>query len=205
LSVIRSFGIQTIASTGASQPLFGSTLAAAGVLTPDQFSGNTKPGSNPSLSTFAVTSSLGFRPGDHVGVAPKADFVAPTYGSSPNYGNVDCGIIKSVTLGSPNDFIVVQGLQNQHASGEYFVLNEQANIVKIVPRINAGLLYIGNESTVSSSDRSVVDVIPIYTGSGAVPYFHESKVGDRADSFNLIEYWLRGTAGDSFVAYWTET
>lgn len=204
MSVIRSFGIQTIASSGASQSLFGTVLSAADTLSPDQFSGNTKPGSNPSLSYLPVVSSLGFRPGDHVAIGPKADFVVPTYGSSPNFGSLDTGIIKQVIQGSPNDFIVVQNLTVLHASGEYLVLNEPANIVKIVPRITTGLLYIGNEETVSSSDRSVIDVIPIYSGAGAVPYFHESKVGDRANSFNLVEYWLRGTATDTFIAYWTE-
>jgi hypothetical protein len=205
VSVIRSFGIQAIASSGASQPLFGTTLAAAGALSPDQFSGNTAPGSNQSLSYLPVNSSVGFRPGDHVAVGPKSYFVVPTYGSTPNYGLLDTGIIKEILSGSPDDTIVVQGLQNAHASGEYLVLNEPANIVKIIPRITTGILYIGNEETVSSTDRSVIDAIPIYGGTGAVPYFHESKVGSGANPFQTVEYWLRGTAADTFLAYWTET
>ena len=194
---IRSFGIQTIAST-ASAPVFGTTLAAAGDLVPDPYTGKTDPASNQSLSYFSVASITGFRKGDSVVVGPKNKFIL---GALP--GTLDVGTIYSLQTGTPYPQIVVQGLVNAHASGEYLLLAELAADVRIVPVTLAAVLYLGNASTVAVGDPSTFDVIPAFaTGN---PYFHESPTCGRANSYNTSEYWYKGTTSDTFVARFSTT
>ena len=186
---IRGFtGIQTIGA--ASQPLFGTTISAVASFIPDQYSGNTTPGSNQSLFTCTLAVGAGFRKGDTVVVGPKANFVYQ--------GVLDVGFIQAINTGT--GVATIQGLSNAHAVGEYILLHEDAAQVFIEPRVNTGLLYIGSYSTVASNDASVFDVIPIWTGAGTMPYYHQSVSGDRFNPFKTSEYWLSGTANDTFIA-----
>ena len=171
---IRGFtGIQTIGA--ASQPLFGTTISAVASFIPDQYSGNTTPGSNQSLFTCTLAVGAGFRKGD-----------------------IDIGMILSINTGT--GVTTIQGLNNTHAAGEYVLLHEDAAQVLIEPRVNTGLIYIGSYSTVASNDASVFDVIPIWTGAGTMPYYHQSVSGDRFNPFKTSEYWLSGTNTDTYIA-----
>jgi hypothetical protein len=186
---IRSFtGIQTMGA--ASQPLFGTTISSVASFIPDQYSGNTVPGSNPSMSQFTLASGVGFRKGDSVVIGPKANFVYQ--------GVLDRGTIFSVNTGT--GVVQVEGLSNAHASGEYFLLDEDAAQVFVEPRVTTGILYLGSYSTVSSSDASTFDAIPIYAGTGAMPYYHQSISGDRFDPYKTSEFWVNGTNTDTFIA-----
>jgi len=192
---IRSFGVQTMAAA-ASQPVFGTTMSAAGVLIPDQYSGNTNPGSNQSLSYLTLTSVTGFRVGDLVVVGPKASFSAPVLLTAP----LDTGTIKKIA----GSVVTVQGLISSHASGEYVLLNEEAAFVYVIPRVNTALLYLGTASTVAVADASTFDVLPIYTGSGAVPYYHQSSASDRTNPYKTSEFWINGAQNDTFIARYTQ-
>jgi len=192
VSVIRSFGVQTIASSNVSQPLFGTTLGANGSLAPDQFTGNTKPGSNEALSYIPVSSSKGFRVGDRVAIAPKGNFAYP-------YSSIDGGIIKTITTHSPFDIIIVQGLQNNHVSGEYFVLNQPfANLV-IDRQTSLGNIYIGNGSDVSPTSAALFGIIQ----STATEPFRRFS-GSQFNPYQTIEFWIYGTGTDTFIASWDE-
>ena len=192
---IRSFGVQSMAAS-ASQPVFGTTMSAAGVLIPDQYSGNTNPGSNQSLSYLTLTSVTGFRVGDLVVVGPKASFSAPVLLTAP----LDAGTIKNIA----GSVVTVQGLISTHASGEYVLLNEEAAFVYVEPRVNTALLYLGTASTVASGDASTFDVLPIWTGAGTMPYYHQSSASDRTNPYKTSEFWVNGASGDTFIARYTQ-
>jgi hypothetical protein len=180
---IRAFnGVQTIAATGTAQPVFGTTLSAASTMRMDQHTLNTKPGSQDSVSLLTVTSAGGFRVGDRVAVGPKANFVVN--------GVLDTGYISAIS----GSVLTVQGLLNVHASGEYVLLNEPASIVNIFPVNVADQVYVGTDSTTSSTDGSV-----FAAGSPAywVPFPTTTGTGN---AYQTMQFWIAGMADDTFVA-----
>jgi hypothetical protein len=205
VSVTRSFGIQGIISSTVSQPLFGTTLPANGTLTPDQFVGDpmrwTAPGTNPSLSYFQVVNSIGFRTDDRVAIATAAQFAvmgkAVRTGQKPQ--QIDAGFIRAITTGSPYDIITVQGLVIPHLSGEYFVLNESAANLYVERETSVGNLYFGNGSSVSPTDPSVFGTLQ---ASATGPFIRNS--GGQFSPYQTVEWWVYGTAGESFIASWDE-
>jgi hypothetical protein len=190
---IRGFnGIQTIGA--ASQPLFGTTISAVTSFIPDQYSGDTTPGSNQSLFTCTLASAVGFRKGDIVVVGPKANFVYQ--------GALDVGFVYAVNVGT--GVVTIQGLSNPHIATEYVLLHADVAQVFIEPVVTTGKLYVGSYSTVAAGDASVFDVIPVYGGTGAMPYYHQTVSGDRFNPFKTSEYWLNGTSTDTFIARFME-
>lgn len=183
--MIRNFsGVTAIGA--ASQPVFGTTATGPSVLTLDPHTLNTKPASQDSVSKIPVTSINGFRVGDRVLVAPKANFVYQ--------GSQDQGTVIGVAAG----ILTVKGLLITHANGEYVVLGEDAAQVTISPVVAAAPMYLGNASTVSPTDPSTFATINVPEGS---PYTSPTVL---ADSLKTSEYWISGTAGDTYLPYYTQ-
>jgi hypothetical protein len=182
--MIRPYkGVQALGA--ASQPVFGTTMNGAGVMTKDPYTQNTLPGSNPSSTVLPVVSVVGMKTGDHVLVGLKAAFVSG--------GALDLGIIQSINTVTPS--ITVSGLQSAHASGEYVVVNEDAMKVWVEPVTSTNPMYLGNASTVAAADPSVFWVVNLPTGAN--PYLSAT---DLADTLKTSEFWIDGTSGDTFVA-----
>jgi len=177
-------------AASASQPLFGTTISAVASFVPDQFSGNTIPGSNPSMFYCTLTSGVGFRKGDAVVIGPKASFVFQ--------GALDRGTIFAINTGT--GVVQIEGLSNPHVATEYVLLDEDTAQVFVEPRVNTAILYLGSYETVAAADASTSDVLPIYAGTGAMPYYHQSVSGDRFNPFKTSEFWINGTSGDTFIA-----
>jgi hypothetical protein len=196
---LRSFGIQTIGSS--SQPCFGTTIEAVDSFVVDQFTGNTVPGSNESLSYFQVADVSGFEKGDSVAVGPKTSFEYPTAGSLPAF--IDCGTVYAIIAGSPYSILVIQALKNAHASGEYILLNNDAAIVTVIPVSLSAAAYLGTKSTVSSSDISTFDRLPAYAGTG-IPYVSEIRSGSQFSPLKTSDWWVTGEQDDTFLARWAE-
>lgn len=178
---IRTFaGVQAIGA--ASQPVFGTTMNGDGILTPDPHTLKTGPASQASSTKIPVVSTKGFRVGDRVLVAPKANFVFQ--------GSRDQGTVDLVDPGGA--FLIVLGLLIPHATGEYVVLNEDAMTVRVQPVAMAVGYYLGTDSTVAAADQSVFSV-----GSPGQIYDSPPTI---ADTLKTSEFWISGTAADTFVA-----
>lgn len=194
MSIRPFYGTQTV--SGSVQPVFGTAVTAAVTPPADQFSGQLGPGSNETQTNLTVTSTKGFLPGDRVAVGLTAAFKPGIVaaGSIPDQGQV-----KSITSST---VMVVQGLKNSHAAtGEWCVLNDSASSVHIRPVVTAAAVYIGNASTVSSSDVSLLDILPIVAAAGTAPgYVFDTESAGVAQPVQLSEFWLVGTANDTFLA-----
>jgi len=188
--MIRPFaGVQTVAA--ASQPVFGTTLTAATVSPAQTTAGNRPPASAPA-QTIAVTSTAGFVQNDRVLVGPKASFTAALRST------LDEGTVTAIV---DSTHMKVVGLTQNHASTDYVVLDEPASFVEVLPVSTLGPLYLGTDSTVAAADASVFDVIAKVSATTAEPtYWHTSPTNGRSDAYQTSQYWLLGTAADTFVA-----
>ena len=186
---LRSWaGVQTV--TAIAQPVFGTVVAANGSLSPDQFTGSTKPGNNPSLSYIPVNSVIGWNKDDRVLVGPRQ-------------GPYDGGGIYEIVPGVlPAGTLVVSGLQKQHLAGELVILNIDVANVKIVPFDgNAGVLYIGNAYTLNNAgtDPSTLDMLAPPQAAGQPTYVFESGSLGPA-GIKTSEIWITGQPADKFLA-----
>ncbi len=77
-------------------------------------------------------------------------------------------------------------------------------MVQITPVTSTAVMYIGNASTVSATDSSTFDVIGKNAVTVEPTYWHFSPPTGLGDSYNTSEFWLNGTAGDTFVARFTQ-
>lgn len=194
--MIRPFaGVQAIGTTGTAQPVFGTTVSTAFTPPPDPFSNNLNPGSNETQVKVNVASSLGFIVGDYVLVGAAADF-------KPGLATVmaDSGTVKQIVDAT---HVVVQGLKNTHAAGEFFVLAQDCGFVRIRPIVNTALLYIGNASTVTATDPSLLDELSITTAGTAPAYVFDAPSIGGSQPYNTHEFWIEGTALDTFLARFT--
>jgi hypothetical protein len=181
---IRPFGgVQTVGA--ASQPVFGTTLTAA-VVTPAQATaGNKFPATAPAV-TIAVTSTAGFVQNDRVLVGPKANFTVA------NRALLDTGTVSAVVDGT---HLKVVGLTQNHASTDYVVLCEVCDHVAVIPVTNAGAIYLGTDSTVSSTDTSV------FAGGSPQYWATDNPTLGKGQGYQTDQYWLFGaTPGDTFIA-----
>jgi hypothetical protein len=128
---------------------------------------------------------------DQVLVGPKANFTAP------NRKLLDQGIISAVV---DSTHIQVINLTQAHASGEYVVLDECASAVVILPVTTAHPIYVGTDETVGATDASTFDYIAAIDTPMQPTYFHSSTTTGNSDAYQTSQYWLLGTAGDTFVA-----
>lgn len=185
-------GVQSIASSSASQPVFGTKTTAAASPTYDQFAGN-QTGANPSVTTLAVTATAGFVAGQYIIVATTAQLGS----ANPNSGRV-------VNVSSSTG-MTVSGLNQSVASGAWVIIAEEAQSITIKPIVgNSAVIYVGSAQTVSSTDASVIDVLPNPSSSVfSYNYFH-AETADKSHAYNTSNYWIAGTASDKFVAQFTQ-
>lgn len=188
-------GTQTL--SGTVMPVFGTALTAAVTPPPDPFSGDLLPGSNETQCTVVVTSTIGFLPGDVISVGLTASFgLTPT--TVP-----DEGTVKKITDGT---HMVIQGLKKSHAAtGEWVVLNVPAGNVHIRPVVTAAAVYIGAASSVSSSDASLLDILPIVAAAGTAPaYVFDAESLGISQPFQTAYFWIVGTSADTFLARFSQ-
>jgi hypothetical protein len=178
MSIIRPTGI--VALTASAQPVFGTTLSALTALVPDAYSGNTLPGSNPSLTPVLVASTAIFRQGDTVNVGPAI-------------GPWDIGTIAKITDAT---HMTIQGLTINHASGQYVILAEDAARVHVRAIAAATVLYLGLDQTVGAASSTVFDSL----ATGAA---YDSSTAPTGGFNNTSEYWILGAAADTYLAYFT--
>jgi hypothetical protein len=175
-------GAQTV--SGNAQPIFGTTTTAVANPTYDKFAGNVT-GANPSQTTLAVTSTLGFRNGDPILVCA----LYPVAGV-PNVG----WIVQILSATS----MTVKGLTQAVASGAFVVLNTQAETVFIQAGFtNAGTLYLCTASTASATDPSLFSEL----SSGG--FYSDPSTGN-SHAYETVEYWAKGTASDTFIASYSQ-
>ena len=192
----------SIAASGSAQPVFGTALTAAVVPLPDQFSGRNDPASNQTQVSVTVTSTKGFISGDRVTIGPTNSF-NPGLATAAQMAKVDNVTVKSITDGT---HMVVQGLQLSHAAtGEWVVLNEDAGSVHIRPVVTTAAVYIGNASTISSSDVSLMDILPINAAAGTGPvYWFDANTMGLSQPYQTAQFWVNGTASDTFLARFSQ-
>lgn len=177
----RGFGNQVL--SGAAQPVFGATLTAAVVPTPDMQTGGLNPASNPSQSIVPVSQNI-FRRGDRVAIGPASNFTAS------NTLMIDGGPVTAVNYSASN--ITVGGLTRNHASGEFVVLALPCAQVSI--QNGAGLLNIGEYSDTSATAPELIGQVQP-TGIFTLGW---------PSSLNVVDtqhLWCQGTAADTFIAY----
>lgn len=164
--------------TGNPQPAFGTTTTAVVNPTYDQFAGNVT-GANPSMTTLAVTSTLGFRTGDYVLVCAQYPVGGP-----PNMGQVK-------TIASSTS-MTVQGLTQSVASGSFVLLSAPCEAL-VIQNLTAATLYYGTASTVSSTDSSLLGEL-FATG------VFSSQTTALSHGQNTCEWWINGTAAGTFIS-----
>lgn len=171
---IRPFGYQTLGA--APQPAFGSKVATAFNVTPDQYTGMTDPRSNPSSAKVAVTTGQGllFRINDNIMIGVQG-------------GPYDFGTV----VGISGDTLTVQGLVRSHAVGEFIIIAVPAAEISI--QANANTLYIGNDSlTAATTSPGIYRAV----APGNIYNPGSSNVGSVKGTG---AYWVWGTSGDTYL------
>jgi hypothetical protein len=178
----RGFGgIQTLPATAV--PVYGTTLTAAPVINPDQFTGSIKAGNNRSTSVLSVANAVPFRVGDKVAVGTAAQF------EQGNSIQADGGTVIAVGSGT----ITVQGLQRQHASGEFVVLALTCAFVGLqVLGASSTSIYVAEDGTAGPTSPTL-----LFELSAAGTYqFGSSNI---ANAFDTQKLWIQGGAGSQFI------
>ena len=122
---LRGVGLQSITTTNAGQPVFGTTVTTAFQVSPDPFTGNTGPQSMASIATVTVASTAVFRQGDKLMVGTAAHFnAAPT--TAPDQGQVCMAIVDATHM-------KIKGLASSHGANEFIVLCTTASYIAIQP------------------------------------------------------------------------
>jgi len=178
---LRGFGIQTLGTT--PQPVFGATLTAAVVPTPDMQTGGLTPASNPSQAVVPVSQNI-FRKGDRVMIGASNTF------SQGSLIQPDGGPVVAVNLTASN--ITVMGLTRNHASGEFVVLALPVAQVQI--QNFAGLLYLGEDNSAGAGSASL-----IYEISASSTYTEPSGGAVLANCIETQKLWLSGTNADTYL------
>lgn len=182
---LRGFGVRT---TITAQPLLSATLTAAVRPTPDPFTGNTNPASQPSKTVLPVSNAATFRQGDRVQVGATASFVVqPNPAVQPDGGAV-------VAVDTVGNTITVMGLTRTHASGEWVILAIPCTEL-FVYNLSAPTLFLGEDSTVGATSPYLI---------GEVAQNGSLNVGMPAVG-NILEtqhLWVTAAgATDSYLAY----
>jgi len=187
---LRGFGDQTL--TGSPQALFGTTLSAAVMPSPDLYTGGLDPRSNNSLSVLSLNSPVNlFRAGDHVMVGASNTFI------QGNTTPVDGGMVQQVNQSASN--IIVTGLQRKHSASDWVVLALPVSQVLIqVSASNTGAqIYLGEDPTVASNSATLIAAIPKNTVQP--PFSIPSGAGGNFNAIETQKLWVTGTASDTFL------
>lgn len=182
----RGFGgVTTLPATAV--PVFGTTLTAAAVINPDQYTGRLTPGSNRSTAVLPVANAVPFRTNDRVAIGTAAQF------EQGNTVQADGGTVIAVNLA--NSTITVQGLQRQHASGEFVVLAIPVSAVgiQVLSASSAsGEVYVAEDGTAGPASPTLMwELSP-----GGIFQFGPSTVGNVFETQHL---WIQGGAGSQFI------
>ena len=186
---IRGWGLQTIGTTNSAIPCFGTTLTAAPVINPDQYTGQiAATGSNRSTAVLNLTAGFAskFRTGDRVVLGTAAQL------AQGNTVAADGGTVIAVNAGANQ--ITVQGLQRQHASGEYVILALPVASWTI-QYLGSHTLYLAEDASASNTSNSAT---LIYEMSSTLnnDNYGLSNVGNVLETQHL---WVAGTSGDTFI------
>jgi hypothetical protein len=184
---LRGFGgVTTLAA--AAQPVFGTVLTSAPTINPDQYTGRISAGSNRSNAVLNVANSVPFRVGDHVAVGTAPQF------EQGNSIQADGGTVTAVGAGT----VTIQGLQRQHASGEYVVLalpcaEFDVQFISASSNVGAGTnVYLGEDPTVGPGSPTLIQVL---TAAGTFQY-GTSNIANVLETQHL---WLQAGAGSQFI------
>jgi hypothetical protein len=180
---LRGFGgIQNLPAS--SIPVYGTTLTAAAVINPDQFTGQITPGSNRSSAVLSVAVANRFRVGDRVAIGTAVQF------EQGNTVQADGGTVVAVSI--PNGTITVQGLQRAHASGEYVVLALAVASLSIQVVTASNTAYIGEDPTVGQFSTTLIDEV---TTGGIFSY----GISNIANVLETQHLWIGGGPGVQFI------
>lgn len=180
----RGFGLQTLGAT--SQPLVGTTLSSAAVITPDFHTGSIGVGSMPSKSTLPVVNGNLFRYGDRVLVGTAASFAQGST-TPPDGGGV---------VSTASNSLSVMGLQRQHSAGEWVVLAIPCAQIQIqTPSTDSGTLFVGEDSTVAVGSATLIAEIP----KGTLLPAYTIGSGVAGNVIETQKLWLSGTASDTYL------
>lgn len=178
---LRGFGNQTLLAT--AQPLIGTTLTAAIFPSPDQATGSLAAGNANSQVVSPVASAANFRKGDRVLLGVAATF------SQAATVNSDSGFVQAVDL--IGNKLTINGLQRNHASGEFVVLSIQASRVKI--QTNASSVYLGGDSTVAAGSSTLAEIL--LPGQS-----YDIGPSSPADVYGTGGYWVASaSASDTYL------
>lgn len=182
----RGAGIQTLGA--AAQPVFGTTLTAAFTPTPDSYTGNYEPRSQPAHATVAVASTAWFRVGDKAGIGPAG-------------GPYD--FFRITAIGSATAMTLTGGTK-AHASGEFVILGVDAARIKIdMTTVGAttDITYIGEDNTVGSTSTTLFAIISgATTGIPIVGGGYDIGQSSVGNVYGTSHYWILGTSGDKYLA-----
>jgi hypothetical protein len=182
----RGFGGQTV-FTGAAQPLFGTTLAAAAVINPDLFTGQIGTGGNRSSAvlSLAAGTAVRFRQGDHVCIGTAAQF------QQGNTVAVDGGTVQSVNVAA--NTITVVGLQRQHASGEFVILALPCAGVTIqIVSASSTNVYVGEDGSVGPTSATLITIL----SAGSLDQWGLSNIANVNETQHV---WVQSGAGGQFI------
>ncbi len=183
---LRGVGVQTL--SGSAQPVFGTTVTDAFQVTPDIYTGRTDPASNPSTATIVVASTQVFRVSDRVMIGTAANFnSAPS--TPPDQGQV-------VSIASSTE-MVVKGLTRAHAANEFVVLAITVSYIAIQPQGSSAIMYVGEDSTVSSTSLTLIQALPVASATVVPPFvLGQSGSGNVYDTGHL---WINGTTDGTYL------
>jgi hypothetical protein len=185
---LRGWGLQTVGTTASAIPVFGTTLTAAPVINPDQYTGQIGVGSNRSTAVLnlAVGFAAKFRVGDRVVLGTAAQL------AQGNTVQADGGTVIGVNAGANQ--ITVQGLQRQHVSGEFVIL--------ALPVASWTIQYLGSHTLYLAEDSSASNT----ANSATLIYEMSSTLNNDnyglSNIANVLEtqhLWVAGTAADTFI------
>lgn len=182
---LRGFGgLQNLPTSAI--PVFGSTLTAAPVINPDFYTGQISAGSNRSTSVLSVAAGTAgrFRVGDRVAVGTAAQF------EQGNTTAADGGTV--IVVSTANNTITVQGLQRQHASGEFVILAISCADVSIQFVTASNPALIGEDGTVALTSYGLIQEV---TAAG-IYSLGSSNIGNVLETQHI---WLGGGPGVAFI------
>lgn len=182
----RGFGgVTTLPSTAI--PVYGTTLTAAAVINPDQYTGQIGTGSNRSTSVLSVAAGTAsrFRTNDRVAIGTAAQFEQGNT-VAPDGGTV-------IAVNAANNTITVQGLQRQHASGEFVVLAIAVSAVGIqIVTASSSEIYVAEDGTAGPASPTLMWELT----QGGIFQFGTSNIANCLETQKL---WIQGGAGSQYI------
>lgn len=178
----RGFGgVTTLPATPI--PAYGTTTTSAVTINPDLFTGKIAAGNSRATAVVNVANAVPFRVGDKVLVGTALQF------EQGNTTQADGGTVIAVGAGT----ITVQGLQRQHASGEFVVLAMTCAFVGLqILGASSTSIYVAEDGTAGPASPTLLFEL---SASGTYQ-FGSSNI---ANAFDTQKLWIQGGAGSQFI------